>query len=76
MFRNIQRGNTTKSIITDRKSVMDQTNMSVFENRGVVGEQNEVNRLNTDILQRLRERLLETKHRDTDIQKLIEKLPA
>lgn len=50
--------------------------MSVFENRGVVGEQNEVNRLNTDILQRLRERLLETKHRDTDIEKLIEKLPA
>lgn len=76
MFRNIQRGNTTKSIITDRKSVMDQPNMSVFENRGVVGEQNEVNRLNTDILQRLRERLLETKHRDTDIEKLIEKLPA
>lgn len=76
MFRNIQRGNTTKSIITDRKSVMDQTNMSVFENRGVAGEQNEVNRLNTDILQRLRERLLETKHRDTDIEKLIEKLPA
>lgn len=50
--------------------------MSVFENRGVAGEQNEVNRLNTDILQRLRERLLETKHRDTDIEKLIEKLPA
>lgn len=76
MFRNIQRGNTTKSIITDRKSVMDQTSMNVFENRGVAGEQNEVNRLNIDILQRLRERLLETKHRDTDIEKLIEKLPA
>lgn len=76
MSRNIQRGNTTKSIITDRKSVMDQASMNVFENRGVAGEQNEVNRLNIDILQRLRERLLETKHRDTDIEKLIEKLPA
>lgn len=49
--------------------------MSLLENRGLTGEQNEVNERNTDILARLRERLLETEYKDVDIQKLIEKLP-
>jgi hypothetical protein len=51
------------------------SNVILFENRGVAGEQNEVNDKNTDILARLRERLLETHHRDDDIEKLVENLP-
>lgn len=56
--------------------MMSQTTTSVFDNYGVAGEQNEVNERNTDVLARLRERLLETEYRDVDIEKLIEKLPA
>jgi hypothetical protein len=53
----------------------DHSSTSLFENRGVAGEQNEVKDKNTDILARLRERLLETLYRDDDIEKLVENLP-
>lgn len=48
-----------------------ETDMSVFENRGVTAEQNEVNRRNTEILERLKERLEATQYQDEDVQKLI-----
>lgn len=66
--------NLGKSIAAD-KSLTFKTDMSVFESRGVAGEQKEVSRRNEEILARLRERLEETTHKDVDIQKLIEKLP-
>ena len=50
--------------------------MSVYENIGLAGEKNEINNRNIAILSTLRERLLQTKHRDIDIEKLIEKLPS
>jgi hypothetical protein len=67
--------NLGKSTITDKSSIAMKSDMSVFESRGVAGEQNEVMRRNQEILTRLRERLEETTHKDIDIQKLIEKLP-
>jgi hypothetical protein len=60
---NKSKSNMSKSIITDRKSIVND-DMSMFEDRGVSGEEKEVNRRNTQILSRLRERLEATKIRD------------
>jgi hypothetical protein len=60
---------------TNKNTTVDHSSASLFENRGVAGEQNEVNDKNKDILARLRERLLETHYRDDDIVKLVENLP-
>ena len=54
---------------------MDHSTTSLFENRGLAGEKNEVSELNFDILSRLREKLEATEYKDDDIDKLIEKLP-
>lgn len=69
---------TSKSIITDKKSLLNETGTSIFDNGIVTAsevEEMEVDRRNTDILAKLRERLEQTKHKDIDIQKIIEKLP-
>jgi hypothetical protein len=75
-----QAGNkTSKSMTANQKSMMNETGASVFES-GIVTvteqEQFEVERRNTDILSKLRERLDQTKHKDLDIQKVIDKLPT
>lgn len=61
--------------MSQSQSQMDHSTTTFLENRGVAGEQNEVNNINLDILSRLRDRLQETEHKDDDINQLIEKLP-
>ena len=65
----------SKSLMSQSKSSMDHSSTSLFENRGLAGEKNQVSELNFDILARLREKLEETEYKDDDMQKLIEKLP-
>lgn len=54
----------------------ENVDMSVYDNIGLAGEKNEVNNRNLTILATLRDRLLQTKRRDIDIENLIEKLPS
>jgi len=68
----------SKSIISEKKSIINETGVNVFNSKIITQaeqEEVEVGRRNEEILYRLRERLEQTKHKDFDIQKLIDKLP-
>lgn len=75
---NTQAGNRTSKSLMTSKSQMNETGASVFDN-GIITktEQEEltVKEHNTDILSRLRDRLDQTKHKDIDVQKIIDRLP-